>query len=72
MEDSEKQQFSMGVDDASIKSDILPIIRDITSIFTLVIEYIHGAKTNVQNEVSVGLPADADPEKVKEILSLFN
>lgn len=72
LEDSEKQQFSMGVDDASIKSDILPIIRDITSIFTLVIEYIHGAKTNVQNEVSVGLPADADPEKVKEILSLFN
>ena len=72
LEDTEKQQISIGAQDTSIKSEILPIIRDITSKFTLVIEYTHGAKTNVQNEVSAGLSTNADTAKLKEILSLFN
>jgi len=71
-EDTEKQQISIGVQDASTESEILPIIRDITSKFTLVIEYTLGVKTNVQNELTMGLPTNADPVKVKEILSLFN
>ena len=72
LEDSDKQQISMSTQETSMRSEILPIIRDITSVFTLVVEYAHGAKTNVLQEVSTELPSGADPVKAEKILSFFN
>ena len=37
------------------ESDILPIIRDITSKFTLEVEYVYDIKSSLNNEIYDGL-----------------
>lgn len=54
------------------ESDILPIIRDITSKFTLEVEYVYDIKSSLNNEIYDGLISESDRVKVEEVLNQFN
>ena len=54
------------------ESGILPIVRDISSKFTLEIEYVYKSQSSLHNRVSKILPVGSDTEKVEEILKQFN
>lgn len=54
------------------ESGILPIIRDISSKFTLEIEYVYKTNSTLHELASQVLPVDLDAEKAEEILNLFN
>ena len=54
------------------ESDILPIIRDITSKFILEIEYIYDIKYNLNEEIYDALSSETNRVKVEELLNQIN
>tara|TARA_B100002019_G_scaffold45312_1_gene38084 strand:- start:9053 stop:10075 length:1023 start_codon:yes stop_codon:yes gene_type:complete len=54
------------------ESNILPIIRDITSKFILEVEYVYDIKSSLNQEIYDGLISENDRVKVDEILNQFN
>ena len=69
--DTENQSDSVNNEEAG-ESGILPIVRDISSKFTLEIEYVYKSQSSLHNRVSKILPVGSDTEKVEEILKQFN
>ena len=69
--DTENQSDSFNNEEVG-ESGILPIVRDISSKFTLEIEYIYKSQSSLHNRVSKILPVGSDTEKVEEILKQFN
>ena len=53
------------------QTDILPIIRDITSTFTIVVEYIFDGPSDLITQIQEDLPKGFDREEIEEVLKEF-
>ena len=55
----------------SSQTDILPIIRDITSTFTIITEYIYSGPSDLITQIQEDLSKGLEQEEVEEILTKF-
>ena len=55
----------------NLEKSLLPIIRDITSVFFLDIEYVYEVKSNLSEHIARQLGAEIKSEKTQEILGQF-
>ena len=56
----------------NLEKSLLPIIRDITSVFFLDIEYVYEVKSNLSEHIARQLGAEIKSEKTQEILGNLN
>jgi len=66
--DVENRQDSFEEPSPSNETDILPIIRDITSTFTVVVEYVFAGPVDINNQIQNDLTKSFDEDEVSEIL----
>jgi hypothetical protein len=55
----------------SVQTDILPIIRDITSTFTIIVEYIFAGPRDLITQIQEDLSKGFEPEELKVVLQEF-
>ena len=72
-EDGESENIPVSQDETTenLETSLLPIIRDITSVFSLDIEYIFEVKSNLSEHILRQLGSDINLEGIEEILGQF-